>query len=162
MPPVTPAMSSVTFPTAPSVSSQSGSGAPWYPPPPPQSWQTQQLPPPVMPMPPVSMATPVPNRYVRATRDGYGATRYEVNTGRVVARTFGSLGIAIAFWFVLAIVLGIIENAVSKDSTLYTFVGGVLGITLLLLPVIPFVVFFTTRGKAKRAIRAMTYGNAPR
>lgn len=158
MPPISLPMGGATIPADPRVVSQSASSVSWYPPPPPQQpWQSQQPSP-----PPVTMPPPITNRYVRAVVDGYGALRYEVRTGRVVARTFGALGIAVALWFVLLIVFAIVTASTGEDSVIYDILSGVAGITLFLLPVVPIVVFFVTRGKAKRAIRAMTYGNPPR
>jgi serine/threonine-protein kinase len=154
-PSVSPMTSGTASPASLGASSQTGSGASWYPTPP----QTGQTPPPPPPMtaPPIGM-----DRYVRATVDGYGVMHYAVNTGRVVARAFGALGIAVALWFMLIILLAIIGGVAGEDSAIYNVFTGVGAIALLLLPFVPIVVFFVTRRKAKRAIHAMTRGRPPR
>jgi serine/threonine protein kinase len=148
----------VVAPAGSGASSQSGSGAPWYPQPPPlppQTWPQQT-------QPPRASVPPAASRYLRRTVDGYGAARYEIATGRIALRTLGATGIAVALRFMLVIVLAIVSGAVGENSPVYDVFVGIVGIGLVLLPVVPFVAFFTIRRKAKRTLAAMTYGTPPR
>ena len=99
---------------------------------------------------------------MRSTVDGYGTARYEIATGRIALRTLGATGIAAALWFMLIIVAAIVSGAVGENSPVYNVLIGIVGIGLVLLPVVPFVAFFTIRRKAKRTLAALTYGTPPR